>query len=227
MARDFSLIGVGLYSVPEARRLTKIPAATINRWVRGYARRRDSERVQYPALVSPELPEIDDEVAVSFRDLMELRFINRLRQLEIPWREIKLTVETARDLYKTPHPFGTRRFAADGRKVFAKIDRAGTLMRANQLSFEEMFQPSLFAELEYEGGEVARWRPEAGSNIVVLDPARSFGKPLVDEFGIPTAALAAAVAAEGDVERVADWYDVPERVVQIAVAYEQHLLAAA
>ena len=30
------LIGLGIYSIPEAARLTKVPNNTIYRWIRGY-----------------------------------------------------------------------------------------------------------------------------------------------------------------------------------------------
>src|SRR5258708_6154650 len=117
-----------------------MPAPAINRWVRGYARRRAGERVEYPALVAPGLPRIEDEVALSFRDLMELRFINRLRALSVPWPEIKDTVDTARELLKTQHPFTTRRFKTDGRSVYAVLAKEGTLLRRRQLAFAQVFE---------------------------------------------------------------------------------------
>jgi hypothetical protein len=36
-APKFSLIGRGVYSLPEAARLTKIPPQRIRRWMKGYA----------------------------------------------------------------------------------------------------------------------------------------------------------------------------------------------
>ena len=71
------------------------------------------------------------------------------------------------------------------------------------------------------------WRPEAGRKVVVLDPERSFGKPILDEFDIQTQVIARAVAAEeGSEKRVADWYDIPVPAVQAAVHFERQLLAA-
>ena len=36
------LVGVGLYTVPEAARLTKVPSPTIRRWLFGYRTESDS-----------------------------------------------------------------------------------------------------------------------------------------------------------------------------------------
>jgi uncharacterized protein (DUF433 family) len=224
--RHFYLIGVGLYSVPEARRLTGIRPATINRWVKGYVRRRYGTPVEHPALTPSSLPRIGDKVALSFRDLMEVRFIAKLRELTVSWAEIKRTVEMARAILDTPYPFGSLMFKTDGQKVFAEMVKGGALLRGRQFAFGAIFEPSLFAELEYEAGQVARWRPDAGKNVVVLDPHRSFGKPLLDEFDIQTRVIAATVNAEGSAARVAEWYDIPVSAVRAAVDYERQLLAA-
>jgi uncharacterized protein (DUF433 family) len=223
----FDLIGVGLYSIPEAAKLTGIPAATIGRWVKGYARARHGKLIEHPAVAPSSLPKIDDAVALSFRDLTEVRFIGKLRALRVSWPEIRRTVDLAQELLKTRYPFGSLKFKTDGKQVFAEIEKSGALLRSRQFVFATVFEPSLFAELEYEGGVVARWRPEAGRNVVVLDPERSFGKPILDEFDIQTQVIARAVAAEeGSERRVADWYDITVPAVQAAVHFERQLLAA-
>lgn len=69
----------------------------------------------------------------------------------------------------------------------------------------------------------ARWFPVA-SRRVVIDPARSFGQPIVQE-GVPTLVLAKTFAAEGSYSRVARWYDVDVRSVRAAVDFEHRLAA--
>jgi uncharacterized protein (DUF433 family) len=226
MAQHYELIGVGLYSVGEAAQFTGVPATTIARWVKGYARRRRGDRVEYPALMPSSLEPLEGKVALSFRDLMEVHFVGKLRALKIAWSEIESTVLTARDICKTPYPFGSLVFKTDGHEVFAQLEKGGRLLRNRQFAFEAVFAPSLFAELEYEAGHAVRWRPGIGANVVVLDPRRSFGKPLLDKYDVQTRVVAAAVTAEGSEARVADWYDIPLQAVRAAVSYERHLLAA-
>jgi uncharacterized protein (DUF433 family)/DNA-binding transcriptional MerR regulator len=226
--QPYTYIGQGLYSMGEARRLTGIPGRTLNRWVKGYARHRDGERVEYEALISPSLPILDDQITLSFRDLVELRFINRLREHHVSWAEIKTTIEAARELLDTAYPFGTHRFATDGRALFSEIiDRPGFLLRlrTRQISFDRIFSPDLYDEIEFENDTAVRWRPDAGKSFVIIDPGRSFGKPILDEFGIATGVIAKAVAIEESVRRVADWFELPEDAVTAAVDFEQKLAA--
>jgi uncharacterized protein (DUF433 family) len=67
------------------------------------------------------------------------------------------------------------------------------------------------------GDMPVRWWPLGPSAPVVIDPARSFGQPIVSTRGIPTAVLAGAGAAEGPAAKVAWLYDVTLQAVHAAV----------
>jgi uncharacterized protein (DUF433 family) len=63
------------------------------------------------------------------------------------------------------------------------------------------------------------------SKMIVLDPQRAFGQPIVAREGVPTAILAKAYRSEQSFARVARWYEVKERWVRNAVEYEDSLVA--
>ena len=56
---------------------------------------------------------------------------------------------------------------------------------------------------------------------IVIDPARSAGQPIVDEYDVLTITLADAAGAEGSIEGAAQLWDVPVGAVEVAVAFEQ------
>jgi len=70
----------------------------------------------------------------------------------------------------------------------------------------------------------ARWFPSTNRRIVI-DPARSFGQPVVEKEGVPTSVLARSYKAEQSLKRVARWYDVDVRSVRAAVEFERRLAA--
>jgi uncharacterized protein (DUF433 family) len=72
---------------------------------------------------------------------------------------------------------------------------------------------------------VIRWWPLGEKRLVVLDPTRNFGRPIVARHGVPTEVLASAAKASGSIGEVTRWFEVAEREVRDAVEYEQRLAA--
>jgi len=90
-----------------------------------------------------------------------------------------------------------------------------------QKVFRQIVDQSL-RDLEYEGDYVARWRPER-YNEIVLDPQRSFGEPLLDEFGISTGTLFAEFKEFGNLQYLSKIYEIPIAAIRKATAFEQSL----
>lgn len=224
------LIGIGLYSVSEAAHLTRIPAASIRRWLVGYRYTHENMTRNIPSVCESDAPSVDDIIGLSFLDMMEMRFIHAFRENRISLQTIREAARRACELFRQDHPFTRKRFSTDGRRIFAEIagqssPEPGLLdLVKSQYAFHRVLKPTLYKSLEFsEGDEVRLWYPMWPRRQVVVDPERSFGRPLVDQVGVPTEVLAQAVNAEGSVERVARWFDVPVAAVTTAVDFEQAL----
>jgi uncharacterized protein (DUF433 family) len=224
-----SLLGIGLYTVPEASRLTGISSARLRRWLRGYTLGADEACAVSEPVWRRQIPEIDGTLGLGFLDLMEARFVDAFCAASVPWRVIRLCAERAREITGADHPFSSRRFRTDGRSIFAEVvDQAGEKQlldgAKNQLAFGRVIGPSLYAGVEFSVDDVpARWWPIGRQETVVLDPARSFGQPIVNDGGVPTAVLVDAVEAEGSVVKVALLFQVPRRSVRAALRFEKRL----
>ena len=75
--RDFSLVGIGLYTVAEASRLTGIAQGRLRSWLRGYTYRAREARTTSAPVWQRQVPEIDGALGLGFLDLMEARFVDR------------------------------------------------------------------------------------------------------------------------------------------------------
>jgi uncharacterized protein (DUF433 family) len=75
-------------------------------------------------------------------------------------------------------------------------------------------------------GQAIEWWPLGKSKLVVLNPKRSFGQPIVPREGVPTSILSRSYRVERSYPRVARWYAVSERAVRHAVEYEETLVPA-
>ncbi|WP_018995010.1 DUF433 domain-containing protein [Thioalkalivibrio sp. ALJ2] len=220
------LTGIGLYTFPEAARLTRIPSAQLRRWLLGYKR---GEGTSYPPLWNPDLAEADLE-GLSFHDLLEARLVAHFRHLGISLQTIRLASQHARDLFDSAHPFICKQFLTDGKSIFAEAlehsdDKKLIDLKSRQYVIEKVVRQSLFAGMEFEDGQPRRWFPTQ-SKRVVLDPDVAFGKPTISDVGVRTDVLFDAWRAEGkDYRLVAGLYDVSRDAVKAAVRYEESLTA--
>lgn len=234
-------LGRGVYSAPEALRLLNfhrsdgeparpISRQTVHRWLHGYVFESTGSRRHSAPLWKPDYANDNGELEISFRDLIELRFVKAFRDFGLSMRTIRQCFESAVAEVDDARPFSTQKFRTDGRTIFLDITRdvkEGELvdLRSRQAVFREVVAPSL-RDLEFEADVVARWYPLGERRrSIVIDPARSFGRPVVSTTGVPTMVLAGAVRVEGSEERVARLYEVPLQDVRDAVTFEMRLAA--
>ncbi len=224
------LIGVGIYTVPDAHRLSGVASARIRRWLVGYRYANNGQFKQSPPKWQRQLPLLHGEAALGFLDLMEVRVVSALRERGISWQRIRQAQSQARTLFGTDHPFADDRFRTDGRDLFYYMDREAANDRylvnlaKSQFAFEQVIKP-YFINLDFVRHQAARWWPLGQNRGVVVDPRRSFGQPIVNDRGIPTAVLAEAFRAEGSADLVARWYGVDIRAVRDATEFEDRLAA--
>src|SRR5262249_12056532 len=150
----FSLLGIGLYTVPEASQLTGIPQVRLRRWLRGYTYRTREARAVSEPVWQRQIPEIDGTLGFGFLDLMEARFVDAFRAASVPWLVIRPCAERAREITDADHPFSSRRFRTDGRSIFAEVvDQEGEKqlldLAENQLAFGRVIGPGLYAGVEF------------------------------------------------------------------------------
>jgi uncharacterized protein (DUF433 family) len=225
-----NLLNTGIYSVPDAARLTRVSTWRIRRWLRGYRFRTKKKQYHSPPLWHGQLEPIDHSLALGFLDLIEIRFVDAFLKAGVSWTMLRKAHEHGVELFKNPHPFCTNRFVTDGREIFVELHRktgGSSLLEIvnRQHVFAQIIKPFL-KELEFAEGDVlVRWRPMTSKRLVVLDPTRNFGRPIVVQHGVPTEILASAANACGSIQEVARWYEVPQDEIEDAVEFE-HKLAA-
>jgi len=226
-----SLLGVGIYSVPEAARLTEVSANRIRRWLGGYDFKvKDGSVHKSPALWQGAIRE-GKELSLSFRDLIEVRFVDAFRKHGVSWEVLRLSAQRAAELFQVTHPFSAKRFRTDGKSIFADIvsesgEESLVDLFKNQYGFKKILDPYLYRGLEFSpSDDLLRWWPMGQKRKVVLDPARAFGQPIVSTGYIQTTVLASAYRAEESFERVANWFGTDARSVRDAVEFEGKLAA--
>jgi DNA-binding transcriptional MerR regulator/uncharacterized protein (DUF433 family) len=226
-----SLLAVGIYTIPEASRLTGVSTSRIRRWLKGYDFKTKHDRHHSAPVWRKQLDPLHGSLAVGFKDLMEIRFIDAFLDRGVSWKTMRAAHAAAQQKFQTSHPFCTNKFATDGRSVLLQEARAAgdkvlLNLANNQQEFECIVTPFL-KELEFtDGTNLVRWWPLGRERQVVVDPARNFGQPSAALAGVPTRVLSRSVKANGgSIEQVALWYEITPMEVRDAIEFEHQLAA--
>ena len=233
--RPFRFIGRGVYTMAEAGRLTGVSVRNLRRWARGYHYTYQGRERYSPPIIGTGLEERGGEPILDFQDIMEVRFLSAFRKEGVSWSVIRRVAAKVQVALKFTHPFATRLFRTDGRTILLELiskdekDHRLVDLLKDQYEWERVVKAHLVDEkVEFsDRQEPIRWWPLGEERKVVVDPARAFGAPIVAKEGVQTYLLAKAVAVEGDVDFVAEWYNVQRDAIHDAIAFENGLRAAA
>jgi uncharacterized protein (DUF433 family) len=219
MPLDRAILGEGIYSPRQAARLLGSSPQNVLRWTRGSGPQEPLWRAHYQFL--------DDTAEISFVDLIELRVVRALRGAGISLQAIRYAIEMAKSRFGIERPLSAVQFKTDGTEVLMDaVEHDGELVslskkRPGQKVFARIVAQSVRG-LEFEGGRVSRWRPEQAKHVVI-DPERSFGEPILDDYGVSTATLFRDFERFHDHKYLSRLYEVDISQVKDAVGFEDGL----
>jgi hypothetical protein len=112
----------------------------------------------------------------------------------------------------------------DGRSILLEAqketgDPALYDLVSDNFAIYDVLMASFIATIEYEGDQPRRWKPDDRFPRILLDPRRSFGRPIEVCSGAPAEALFDAWLAEKGNTDVAAWFATDPEGVEQAVHY--------
>ncbi len=222
-----SEFGIGAYTPTEAAKLLHMQAVTLRRWLCGYDYDREDGVHQQPPLWRAQYDADQDGLLLGFRDLVEARIVHALRKSRIGLPTIRLCIDRAKEMLGEDHPFSTKAFKSDGKRIFLEITKGVEEPRLIDLKerqhvFRDFVLPSLQG-LEFGDDRAERWWLVPDRKTIVADPRRSFGQPIIERNGLLTSRVVQEVKAEGSVERVARLYEISVSAVRDALQFEAGL----
>lgn len=221
---------VPTYTLAEAAYYLGIPVATLRSWVLGR---------HYPVAAGNKfftpIIEIADKKKrqLSFINLVEAHVLNAIRrEHEIRLPNIRKAIAYLRNKLNSHHPLADQHFETDGLDLFIQeYGRLINISQEGQLAMRNMLQFFLKRiRRDAKGAPIKLYlftrRGAADEPLaVVVDPAVSFGRPVLDGTGIPTEILAQRYKAGDSLEELVEDYGRPRQEIEEAIRYE--LLKAA
>jgi uncharacterized protein (DUF433 family) len=229
-----TLLGVGIYTIPEASRLLKLESQTIRRWIKGYTYNSKEEKRIIGPLITSSLPVIDNKFVISFLELMELYVVKKFLSLRISLPKIRVIANRASEILEIRNPLAHHLFKIMGKSVFleCKTDKDDTSpleLFKNQFALKDIVKDYLleidFNEIDFPF-QALRWYPMGREKSIVLDPQICFGEPTIEHTRIPVESIYTDFLGEKSVNRVASWFGIDKDKAQNAISFMESLKVA-
>ena len=108
----------GIYSIPDAAALIGVSVQKVRAWVEG------RPRSEMKPLIDNDIGWLENRIAISFANLMELRFVAFFTDAGVRFPEIRRIMNEVRTFIRRPHPFATDIvFRTDGERIVAEAAR--------------------------------------------------------------------------------------------------------
>jgi uncharacterized protein (DUF433 family) len=183
------------YSTAEAARYLHMPEETLRSWIIGrwYPAAGQSKRSK--ALIRPDDPR---RKYLSFINLVEAHILAAIRRRHgVSLAKIRPALDYARHEFTTERPLIDHRFQTDGLDLF--VERYGDLINASrqgQKAMKEIIGVYLKRiERDADGLPIKLYPftrdtesdtvPKSDPRVIVMNPAVSFGRPVIAGTGIP------------------------------------------
>jgi uncharacterized protein (DUF433 family) len=220
------------YQIQEAARYLRLPPATLRAWMLGrdYPVREGKRRFE------PVIAIADRKHGyLSFTNLVEAHVLSAIRRRHrIPLTKVRNAVKFLRRHFGTQRPLADQQFVTDGIDLF--VDRLDMLITASghgQLAIREVLQLHLKRIERDPRGIPIRLYPfthaeldSTPSGPVVIDPAMSFGRPIIRRLGVPTAMIAERYKAGEGIDQLVSDYDADRNEIEEAIRCELEVRAA-
>ncbi len=214
----------GVYLVPDAARILRLPVAVLRSWVCG---RMDDDRRHFPA----------GEFATNgtgadrhfgFHSLIELFTIAQLRARKIPMATVRQARAELMERFQTAHPFALEGLMTSGKTLLNALgdDILLELGTRGQTAFGKVLEP-FCAGLDFDQASAlaSRYFPLGRQHPVVVDPRHAFGRPVIDGTNLTTEAVMSLLNGGEAVENIAESFRVAPPAVLAAKAFEQQKAA--
>ena len=210
----------GVYSYGEAAAVVGVSTQRLRRWADGYTYARKYDLGIKEAVLQTERR----QGVLNFYELIELFFVREYVNLSVPLDDVRRAAKRLAEEVG-PYPFASADLVVAGRELLRKGD--GDLVNPASQQVVFAYAQDLSEDLTFLKRLAKRYAPPEYHGRLYLDAGISGGQPVVSEFAVPTRSVYGLWKVEGDVELVADHYDISSEEVSAAVRFEAECRKAA
>lgn len=225
-AQDTDLRDQPAYTLAEAARYLKLPAATLRTWVAGRPYPKAEGVGRFQPLIHPPARQ---PAILSFWNLIEAHVLRSLRTDHgVSIKAVRQALAYAEKSLQIKRLLLRKELRTNAGKVF--LDRYGELIElsaSGQLAMRQLLEEHL-KRVEWDEWQFPiRLYPflsveaHAAEKAIAIDPKIAFGRPVMIRAGVSTAAIAERIDANESVEELAADYGLSVSEIEQAVLFER------
>jgi len=214
------------YSIAESARYLRLAPATLRSWILGR---------KYPTqdgvgFFKPLIPVPDfDGGKLSFSNLVEAHILQSLRKIHtVSIQAVRSAIQYAENKLKIDRLLLSKTLRASAGELFLlRYSELLNLSKSGQLALKQILQAYL-QRVEWDGHEIpVRLYPflsnyvESATRSIVIDPAISFGRPIIKSKSISTQTIVDRIDAGEEITELAGDYEIETEEIKAAIYYER------
>jgi len=213
------------YTLAEAARYLRLPAATLRSWVLGRDYPTAAGGRQFPPLIraASKRPPL-----LSFSNMIEAHVLRSLRtEHGVSIKDVRTALGFAEKSLGIDRLLLRPELRGEKGRVF--LDRYGELIdlsASGQLAMRRLFEEHL-QRVEWDRSFPVRLYPflspatSSEERPIAIDPRIAFGRPVVARKGISTSAIAERIDAGESIKSIAEDYELRPSEIEQAIVYER------
>jgi uncharacterized protein (DUF433 family) len=224
-----------LFVAREAAIFLNVPPSTFQTWVRGYERH-DGERATIGRPLVTAVETRTGAPNIPFIGLVEGLALAAFRRAGVPMQRIRPALERLEREMGLRHALASDRLYADGAEVLFDYGRDASEDKISQLVIvrnqQRVFAPIVEQYLRHITYGPDHWAirirlPAYEQTPVIVDPKRSFGRPVIQRVRVPVEELVDRWWAGDSIRVLADDFGLKETEVEDVIRVTTRIPAAA
>lgn len=221
------------YRASEVAQVLALPPGTVKAWCFGhdYRHKTDGSRKLFVRVIEPAAP---DDKLLSFANLCEVHVLAAIRRHHgVKMPEVRKAIDFVRQRLGVARPLASARFQTNGIDLF--LEHAGELLNVSkqgQQAWREDFERALTRiEFDQKRGTplllfpYTRQASVDAPRTVLVDPARSFGRPVLAGAYVRTEVIESRFRAGDSIADMAADYGVGVDDIEEALRFEHRSAA--
>lgn len=224
-ARNTELHNQPAYTLNEAARYLKLPAATLRSWTVGREYPRSGETARFAPLIRAART---TPTQLSFYNLIEAHVLRSLRvEHGVRIKEVRSALRYAEKSLRIERLLLRKDLRTHAGEVF--LEKYGELLNlsaSGQLAMRRLLEEHL-KRVEWDQGQFpVRLYPFTSTEVssgkaIAIDPTIAFGRPIVLRAGVSTSTIAERLDAGESVSELVEDYDLTTGEIEEAALYER------